>query len=76
MTSKLEKASMLLQNIDSLLGGESSVELTQTSRGINWKIKIYHPDPHKALELAEGIYEKCKSKYGGNNSEGEQAGDN
>lgn len=70
MASKTEKASMLLQNIDSLLGGESSVELTQTSRGINWKVKIYHPDPYKAVEIANDIYEKCKSKY--NTCEGEK----
>ena len=71
MTSKLEKASRLVQNIDSLLGGESSVELTQTSRGTNWKVKIYDPDPNKALQLADSIYEKCKSKYGGPSDEGE-----
>jgi hypothetical protein len=62
--SKKEKASLLFQNVDSLLGGESSVELTQTSRGTNWKIKIYHPNPHQALQLADSIYKKCKSKYG------------
>ena len=62
--SKSEKASLLLQNIDSLLGGESSVELATTSKGTNWKVKVYHPDPKKALELADNIYKKCKQKYG------------
>jgi hypothetical protein len=62
--SKSDKANLLLQNIDSLLGGESSVELTQTSRGTNWKVKIYDPNPHKAIEVANEIYQKCKSLYG------------
>jgi len=74
--SKTEKASMLLQNVDSLLGGESSVELATTSKGTNWKVKVYHPDPHKALELADSIYKECKSKYGGSNDEGDKTGDN
>jgi hypothetical protein len=64
MTGKTEKASMLLQNIDSLLGGESSVELATTSKGTNWKVKIYNSDPLKALEAANDIYMKCKEKYG------------
>ena len=63
-TSKTEKATLLLQNIDSLLGGESSVELTQTSRGTNWKVKIYHPNPHTAIDIANEIYQKCKTLYG------------
>ena len=63
-SSKTEKASMLLQNIDSLLGGESSVELATTSKGTNWKVKIYHPDPFKALSMADDIYQICKEKYG------------
>ena len=63
--SKTEKASLLLQNVDSLLGGESSVEIATTSKGINWKIKVYHSDPLKALELSNSLFEKCKEKYGG-----------
>lgn len=68
-TSKHEKASMLVSTIDSLLCGESSVELTQTSRGINWKIKVYHPDPQQALDEANKLYLQCKEKYGGDSDE-------
>ena len=75
MTTKTEKANLLLQNIDTLLSGESSVELTQTTRGTNWKIKIYHPDPHRALDLADSIYKKCESKYGGNHGKSDQTTD-
>lgn len=70
-SSKHDKASILVQSIDSLLSGESSIELTQTSRGTNWKVKIYHPDPLKALELANQIYDKCKEKYGDNGDKGD-----
>ena len=69
-TSKHDKASMLLQSIDSLLSGESSIELNQTSRGTNWKVKIYDPDPIKALEIANNIYDKCKEKFGDANDNG------
>ncbi len=75
MTSKKEKAGLLLQNIDSLLSGESSIELTQTSRGTNWKVKVYHPDPHKALDLADDIYKKCQSRYGGNHDNSDKTTD-
>jgi hypothetical protein len=63
--NKKEKVGMMLSTIDSLLSGESSVELTQTTKGTTWKIKVYHPDPQKALEQANNLYEKCNQKYGG-----------
>lgn len=68
--SKTEKASMLMRNVDSLLSGESSVELTSTTRGTTWKVKVYNTDPLEALESASLIYEKCKERYGGDTVEG------
>ena len=62
--NKKEKVGMMLSTIDSLLSGESSVELTQTTKGATWKIKVYHPDPQKALEQANNLYDQCKQKYG------------
>jgi hypothetical protein len=62
--NKKEKVGMMLSTIDSLLSGESSVELTQTTKGTTWKIKVYHPDPMKALEQANTLYDQCKQKYG------------
>jgi len=62
--NKKEKVGMMLSTIDSLLSGESSVEITQTTKGATWKVKVYHPDPLKALDQANMVYDRCKLKYG------------
>ena len=64
MAGKSEKASRLLQNIDCLLGGESSVELVHTTKGDTWKVKVYNNDAMEALRIANSLFEKCNSKYG------------
>ena len=64
MVGKSEKASRLLQNIDCLLGGESSVELVHTTKGDTWKVKVYNNDAMEALRIANSLFEECNSKYG------------
>jgi hypothetical protein len=64
MPGKQEKAVHLLQDLDYLLGGESSVELTHTSKGNNWKVKVYNNDAGEALRIANGLFEQCQKKYG------------
>ena len=43
----------------------SSVKIIRNSKGITWEIKVYHEDPHKALEISEEIHKKLMEKYGG-----------
>ena len=64
MVGKSEKASRLLQNIDCLLGGESSVELVHTTKGDTWKVKVYNNDAMEALRIANSLFEECTKKYG------------
>jgi hypothetical protein len=64
MSSKIEKAKRLVQNVETLLGGESSIELSKTSKGTNWKVKVYHEDPQEAMLIASNMFDKCKAKYG------------
>jgi len=65
MPGKQEKAKNLLQNIDSLLGGESSIELVHTTKGITtWKVKVYNNDAEEALRVANNLFEECSKKYG------------
>jgi len=64
MVGKSEKASRLLQNIDCLLGGESSVELVHTTKGDTWKVKVYNNDAMEALRIANSLFEECRQRYG------------
>lgn len=64
MPGKKEKVQNLLQNLDCLLGGESSVELVQTTKGITWKVKVYDNDAMEALQIANKVFKECSKKYG------------
>ena len=47
----------------------SSVELKQTSKGVNFTVKIYHKEPQDAKKTAVSIFDELKTKYettGGN----------
>ena len=61
---KQEKASHLLQDLDYLLSGESSVELVHTTKGNTWKVKVYNNDAGEALRIAERLFSECQQKYG------------
>jgi hypothetical protein len=61
---KQEKASSLLQHLDYLLGGESSVELVHTTKGNTWKVKVYNNDAGEALRIANRLFEELQQKYG------------
>jgi len=62
--SKSEKVATLLQNAGDILGSDSSVELSQTSKGIpTWKIKVYNSDPELALQTANKLFDECQKKY-------------
>ena len=67
MPGKQEKASSLLQHLDCLLGGESSVELVHTTKGNTWKVKVYDNDADIALRTANRLFEQLQQKYGDNN---------
>ena len=64
MVGKSEKAASLLQNIDCLLGGESSVELVHTTKGDTWKVKVYNNDAMEVLRIANILFQECRAKYG------------
>ena len=64
MPGKQEKAAHLLQDLDCLLGGESSVELVHTTKGDTWKVKVYNNDAGEALRIANRLFEECRDKYG------------
>ena len=61
-----ENKSLILNVNDVLNTSESSVKLTQTSKGVNWEIKIYNSNPETAFTIAEELFNRCKEKYGGN----------
>jgi len=63
--SKSEKVNSLLRNVTDILGSDSSVELSQTSKGVpTWKIKCYNGNPEDALAMASKLFDACKEKYG------------
>ncbi|UCF11748.1 MAG: hypothetical protein JSW06_06770 [Thermoplasmatales archaeon] len=41
----------------------SSVELKQTSKGVNFTVKIYNKEPQDAKKTAITIFEELKIKY-------------
>ena len=55
--------SMVLNVNDVLNDTQSSVVLTQSTKGVGWKIKVYDNNPTKALEKAQELFENCKQKY-------------
>ena len=44
----------------------SSVEITHTTKGDTWKVKVYHEDPYKAEAAAVLIDRELREKYGQN----------
>ena len=46
-----------------IVDSKSSVELKQTSRGVNYCVKVYDSDPQTAFETATDLFEKCKQQY-------------
>jgi hypothetical protein len=62
----VEKGRDAVYSIHDVFGDEykSSVKLTQTSRGVNWEIKVYDENPKRALESADQLFAECKKKYG------------
>ena len=59
-----ENNKSLVLNINDVLNdSQSSVKLSQTSRGTNWEIKVYNSNPEKALEIANTLFEQCREKY-------------
>jgi len=56
-------------NDHKIVDSKSSVELKQTSRGVNYCVKVYDPDPQTAFEMATDLFEKCKQKYQGDNDD-------
>ena len=48
-----------------IVDSKSSIELKQTSRGVNFCVKVYDADPQIAFERATDLFEKCKQRYNG-----------
>ena len=42
----------------------SSVEITHTTKGDTWKVKVYHEDPYKAKAAAVAIEQEMRERYG------------
>jgi len=42
----------------------SSVEITHTTKGDTWKVKVYHEDPYKAEAAAVSIEQEMRERYG------------
>jgi len=57
--------SLVLNVNDVLNDNQSSVKLSQTTKGVTWEIKVYNGNPEQALSVADGLFMKCKEKYGG-----------
>lgn len=47
----------------------SSIELKQTSKGVNFTVKIYHKEPLNAKETAISIFEELQEKYEADNGQ-------
>lgn len=47
----------------------SSIELKQTSKGINFTVKIYHKEPQAAKKTAISIFEELQEKYEADNGQ-------
>jgi hypothetical protein len=50
-------------NSDLVQESQSSIELKQTSKGINFAVKIYDKDPHNAFKIATELFDACQRKY-------------
>ena len=44
----------------------SSVEITHTTKGDTWKVKVYHEDAYKAEAAAVAIDQELRDRYGHN----------
>ena len=42
----------------------SSVEITRTSKGTTWSVKVYNREPVEASTLAQGLYDQLRHRYG------------
>lgn len=42
----------------------SSVEITHTTKGDTWKVKVYHEDAYKAEAAAVTIDQELRERYG------------
>jgi len=60
-----ENKSLILNVNDVLNDQQSSVKLTQTTKGTTWEIKVYNSNPETAFTIAEELFNRCKEKYGG-----------
>lgn len=60
-----ENKSLVLNVNDAFNDNQSSVKLTQTTKGVTWEVKVYDSKPEKAFSVAEELFSKCKEKYGG-----------
>jgi len=61
-----DKKSLVLNVNDVLNDHQSSVKISQMTKGITWEVKVYNSDPEKAFSVADELFMKCKNKYGGN----------
>ena len=59
-----EEAQMQGQTNQMVENNLSSVEITHTTKGDTWKVKVYHEDPYKAEVAAVIIDEALRGKYG------------
>jgi len=60
-----ENKSMILNINDVLNDALSSIKISNTTKGITWEIKVYNREPEEALNKANILFDKCKTKYGG-----------
>jgi len=56
-------------NEDLLVEAQSSIEIKQTTKGINFTVKVYDADPYNALKTATELFDKCKKRYTGDNND-------
>lgn len=42
---------------------QSSVEVERNTRGVNWKVKVYHTDPDVALAKATDLDDRLRERY-------------
>ena len=50
-------------NEDIVVESQSSVEIKQTTKGVNFTIKVYDSDPYNALKVASELFDKCEQRY-------------
>ena len=50
-------------NDDLIVEAQSSIEIKQTTKGVNFTVKVYDIDPFNALKVAADIFDKCEQMY-------------